>query len=129
MNISKAKTEMSLNTGELQALKMRTINERVKPLALSDLDNVGLKAKAEELWKTIVVLETSKYDLAERATRQEYDVSCTSGGSVTMIKYGKAKSQHFNICTLILILCIVEGVERASASNERQEARCPRFRC
>ncbi|OQV23772.1 putative NADH dehydrogenase [ubiquinone] 1 alpha subcomplex subunit 8 [Hypsibius exemplaris] len=74
MNISKAKTEMSLNTGELQALKMRTINERVKPLALSELDNVALKAKAEELWKTIVVLETSKYDLAERSTRQEYDL-------------------------------------------------------
>lgn len=66
---------MSLNTGELETLKRRTIDERVKPLALESLDYEGLKAKAEELWKTIVLLETSRYDLTERATRQEYDVS------------------------------------------------------
>ena len=74
MNISKAKTEMSLNTGELEALKRKTVQDRVKPLSLEDLDNAGLKAKAEELWKTIVNLETSKYDLSERLQRQEYDV-------------------------------------------------------
>ncbi|OQV15537.1 putative Troponin T [Hypsibius exemplaris] len=74
MNISKAKTEMSLNTGELEALKQRTVMDRVKPLALEDLDGAGLKAKAEEMWKTIIQLETSKYDLVERFKRQEYDL-------------------------------------------------------
>lgn len=74
MNISTAKTEMSLNTGELEALKQRTVTDRIKPLALEDLDGSALKAKAEEMWKTIILLETSKYDLHERCKRQEYDV-------------------------------------------------------
>ncbi|GAU88375.1 hypothetical protein RvY_01084 [Ramazzottius varieornatus] len=74
MNISKAKTEMSLNTIELETLRQKTISDRVKPLSIADLDVAGLKATAEELWKTIVQLETSKYDLAERFKRQEYDL-------------------------------------------------------
>ena len=74
MNISKAKTEMSLNTGELEALKERTVGDRVKPLSLSGLDNAGLKQLAEQLWKQIIQIETSKYDLDERSKRQEYDV-------------------------------------------------------
>lgn len=74
MNISKAKNEMSLNTGELEALKRRTVSERVRPLSISDVDQPGLKTKAEELWKTIIQLETANYDLGERFKRQEYDV-------------------------------------------------------
>ena len=74
MNISKAKTEMSLNTNELEALRQKTISDLIKPLSISGLDVTGLKAKAEELWKTIIQLETAKYDLAERFKRQEYDV-------------------------------------------------------
>ena len=34
-----------------------------------------LKGKANELWETIVRLETEKYDLEERQKRQDYDVS------------------------------------------------------
>ncbi|OQV13896.1 putative Troponin T, skeletal muscle [Hypsibius exemplaris] len=74
MNISKAKTEMSLNTGELEALKAKTIGDRLKPLSISGLDNVGLKQLAESLWKQIIQIETSKYDLDERSKRQEYDL-------------------------------------------------------
>ncbi|XP_055342458.1 troponin T-like [Paramacrobiotus metropolitanus] len=74
MNISKAKTEMSLNTSELASLKERTISDRVKPLSVGDMDYAALKAKAEELWKAIVNLETLKYDLVERAKRQDYDL-------------------------------------------------------
>ncbi|XP_055332366.1 troponin T, skeletal muscle-like isoform X2 [Paramacrobiotus metropolitanus] len=74
MNISKAKTEMGLNANELEVLKRRTVEDRVKPLSVSDLDFKGLQRKAEELWKQIVQLETAKYDLAERAKRQEYDL-------------------------------------------------------
>lgn len=75
MNISKAKTEMGLNTGELEALKRRTIEDRVRPLSVSDMDFKSLQKKAEELWKQIVSLESAKYDLSERSKRQEYDVS------------------------------------------------------
>lgn len=74
MNISKAKTEMSLNTNELEALKIKTISDRISPLSLSGLDVNALKAKAEQLWKQIVQLETDKYDLTERSTRQKYDL-------------------------------------------------------
>ncbi|XP_055342483.1 troponin T, skeletal muscle-like [Paramacrobiotus metropolitanus] len=74
MNISKAKTEMSLNAGELETLKKKTVADRLKPLAVEELDNAGLKRYAEELWKQIIQLETAKYDLAERFTRQEYDI-------------------------------------------------------
>ncbi|GAU90051.1 hypothetical protein RvY_02526-1 [Ramazzottius varieornatus] len=74
MNVSKAKTEMALNTNELEALKQRTIADRVKPLALSGLDVPHLKQKAEELWKQIIQLETAQYDLSERSKRQEYDI-------------------------------------------------------
>lgn len=35
----------------------------------------ALKKKANELWETIVHLETEKYDLEERSKRQDYDVS------------------------------------------------------
>ena len=65
---------MSLNTNELEALRQKTISDLIKPLSISGLDVTGLKAKAEELWKTIIQLETAKYDLAERFKRQEYDV-------------------------------------------------------
>ena len=34
-----------------------------------------LRGKANELWETIVRLETEKYDLEERQKRQDYDVS------------------------------------------------------
>ena len=39
------------------------------------MDSDFLKAKASELWETIVRLETEKYDLEERQRRQDYDVS------------------------------------------------------
>lgn len=42
-------------------------------LKFSGIDS--LKKKANELWETIVHLETEKYDLEERSKRQDYDVS------------------------------------------------------
>lgn len=74
MHISQAKTEMGLNTNELEVLKKKTLGERLKPLSIDQLDHAKLKAKVEELWKQIILVETSKYDLDERAKRQEYDV-------------------------------------------------------
>merc|ERR1711962_1611620 len=37
-------------------------------------EGAQLKAKAEELWKRIVKLETEKYDLEMRMNRQDYDL-------------------------------------------------------
>ena len=75
VNISKAKAEMGLNTQELEALRKRTITERVKPLSIEDMSTGELKTKADELWKQIIQLETAMYDLHERSQRQDYDVS------------------------------------------------------
>ena len=33
-----------------------------------------MKAKANELWETVIRLETEKYDLEERGKRQGHDV-------------------------------------------------------
>ena len=41
----------------------------------SNCPSLQLRGKANELWDTIVRLETEKYDLEERQKRQDYDVS------------------------------------------------------
>ena len=41
--------------------------------------SLQLRGKANELWETIVRLETEKYDLEERQKRQDYDVSSVYG--------------------------------------------------
>ena len=36
-----------------------------------------MKSKANELWETVIRLETEKYDLEERGKRQGHDVRAT----------------------------------------------------
>lgn len=48
---------------------------RIKPLEIDGFSIEKLRSKANELWDTIVKLETEKYDLEERQKRQDYDVS------------------------------------------------------
>ena len=38
------------------------------------LETEQLKSKANELWETVIRLETEKYDLEERGKRQGHDV-------------------------------------------------------
>ena len=45
----------------------------------SEMLLLQLRGKANELWETIVRLETEKYDLEERQKRQDYDVSSVCG--------------------------------------------------
>lgn len=47
---------------------------RVKPLELEGLDAASLKSEVNKLWERYVILETEKYDLEVRASRQDYDV-------------------------------------------------------
>lgn len=58
----------------------------MQPLDLDGMDSDALRHKANELWDTIVRLETEKYDLEERQKRQDYDVS--KGQSRERIKRG-----------------------------------------
>ena len=47
----------------------------------------GLRSKAEDLWNTIINLETEKYDLEERSKRQDYDVSISKRNQLPMLQY------------------------------------------
>ena len=55
--------------------KKISLSIRIKPLDLDSMSSDDLVSKANELWDTIVRLETEKYDLEERQKRQDYDVS------------------------------------------------------
>merc|ERR1712168_499729 len=47
---------------------------RIKPLDLEALDSDELKAKVEDLFKTVIQLETDKYDYEQRKLTQELDL-------------------------------------------------------
>merc|ERR1711874_570755 len=51
------------------------LSVRVAPLTgLEEMTNEAIAAKAEEMWKRIVKLETDKYDFEMKMKRQEYDL-------------------------------------------------------
>lgn len=60
---------------QLEEEKKISLSFRIKPLDIDSLSVDKLRSKAQELWETIVRLETEKYDLEERQKRQDYDVS------------------------------------------------------
>merc|ERR1712012_49003 len=59
---------------EAEEEKKIALSIRIKPLALEAMDSDELKAKAEELFKTIIQLETDKYDYEQRKLTQELDL-------------------------------------------------------
>merc|ERR1712157_422165 len=71
-NVQDARREMTKTKEQLEEEKKISLSIRIKPLELDGMDSDGLKAKAKELWDTIVRLETEKYDLEERQKRQDY---------------------------------------------------------
>lgn len=62
---------------QLEEEKKISLSFRIKPLDIDSLSVDKLRSKAQELWETIVRLETEKYDLEERQKRQDYDVKTT----------------------------------------------------
>merc|ERR1711988_1068981 len=59
---------------QLEEEKKIALSIRIKPLALEEMDSDELKAKAEELFKTIIQMETDKYDYEQRKLTQELDL-------------------------------------------------------
>merc|ERR1712013_963791 len=57
-----ARREMTKTKEQLEEEKKIALSIRIKPLELESLDSDEIKAKAEELFKIIVQLETDKYD-------------------------------------------------------------------
>jgi len=50
-----------------------SLNIRIKPLPLDEMDSDELRAKANAIWDTIVALETDKYDYEQRQLDQDYE--------------------------------------------------------
>merc|ERR1712212_466528 len=73
-NVQDARREMTKTKEQLEEEKKISLSIRIKPLELDGMDSDALKTKANELWETIVRLETEKYDLEERQKRQDYDL-------------------------------------------------------
>merc|ERR1712029_329511 len=59
---------------QLEEEKKIALSIRIKPLELEAMDSDELKAKAEELFKTIIQMETDKYDYEQRKLTQELDL-------------------------------------------------------
>jgi len=68
---------MTKSKEQLEEEKKISLSIRIKPLDLDGMSQDDLASKANELWETIVRLETEKYDLEERQKRQDYDVNKT----------------------------------------------------
>merc|ERR1719214_43432 len=50
-----------------------SLSIRIKPLALDAMDSDELRRKADQIWNTIVALETDKYDYEQRQLDQDYE--------------------------------------------------------
>merc|ERR1719232_1107552 len=66
-----ARKELSKTKEQLEEEKKIALSIRIKPLALEAMDSDELKAKAEELFKTIIQMETAKYE--RRTDTRSYD--------------------------------------------------------
>ncbi|XP_076387674.1 troponin T, skeletal muscle isoform X7 [Megachile rotundata] len=73
-NLTSAQLERNKTKEQLEEEKKISLSIRIKPLEIEGLSIEKLRSKANELWDTIVKLETEKYDLEERQKRQDYDL-------------------------------------------------------
>jgi len=69
-----ARKELSKTKEQLEEEKKIALSIRIKPLELEAMDSDEMKSKAEDLFKTIVQLETDKYDYEQRKLTQELDL-------------------------------------------------------
>merc|ERR1712064_237696 len=72
--VSDARKELSKTKEQLEEEKKIALSIRIKPLELETMDSDEIKAKAEELFKIIIQLETDKYDYVQRKLTQELDL-------------------------------------------------------
>jgi len=73
-NVESARNDLLKSKEQLEEEKNISLSFRIKKLTIDGLGITALKAKANELWEAIVLLETEKYDLEERSKRQDYDL-------------------------------------------------------
>merc|ERR1712227_158372 len=66
--------ELSKTKEQLEEEKKIALSIRIKPLELEAMDSDEMKSKAEELFKTIIQMETDRYDYEQRKLTQELDL-------------------------------------------------------
>merc|ERR1712066_884697 len=72
--ISDTRKELSKTKEQLEEEKKIALSIRIQPLELEALDSDELKTKVEELCKTVIQIETDKYDYEQRKLTQELDL-------------------------------------------------------
>merc|ERR1712121_491181 len=68
-----ARKEMSKSKEQVEEEMKISLSIRIKPLQLDAMDSDELRAKANQIWDTIVALETDKYDYEQRHQSQDYE--------------------------------------------------------
>merc|ERR1711910_287829 len=65
--------EMSKSKEQVEEEMKISLSIRIKPLALDEMDSDELRAKANQIWNTILALETDKYDYEQTHMNQDYE--------------------------------------------------------
>merc|ERR1711872_144628 len=68
-----ARKEMSKTKEQVEEEMKISLSIRIKPLPLESMDSDEIRAKANQIWETIVALETEKYDYEQRQLDQDYE--------------------------------------------------------
>merc|ERR1719341_2871848 len=68
-----ARKEMSKTKEQVEEEMKISLSIRIKPLQLDAMDSDELRNKANQIWNTIVALETDKYDYEQRHMNQDYE--------------------------------------------------------
>merc|ERR1712029_207447 len=66
-----ARKEMSKSKEQVEEEMKISLSIRIKPLAVDEMDSDELRNKCNQIWNTIVVLETDKYDYEQRQLDQD----------------------------------------------------------
>merc|ERR1712071_250132 len=68
-----ARKELSKSKEQVEEECKISLNIRIKPLPLDEMDSDELKNKINSIWNTILTLETDKYDYEQRQLDQDYE--------------------------------------------------------
>lgn len=69
-----AHKEISKTKEQVEEEMKISLSFRIKPLSLEEMDSDELKSKANDLFNTIILLETEKYDCEQRRLNQNYEL-------------------------------------------------------
>merc|ERR1712236_207950 len=68
-----ARKEMSKSKEQVEEEMKISLSIRIKPIAFAEMDSDEVRNKANQIWNTIVELETDKYDYEQRHKDQDYE--------------------------------------------------------